>query len=274
MNNPDSHSIMIVSKYFETIQDFINLEKCSKKYQGNMERFQYNPIPLTSEESKLFPNIKTYHIYRNCRKLIKAGFKYVNWKSVEYSVACCEDTDYKNIYLTGYADYDISKITIPKYINILFKGCCLSCTNLRSIKLHSSLKFIGSHCFKNCCSLKELKIPNSVMALGHYCFADCSKLNEISLPDSISRLGVNCFVNCSSLKNLTLPDSIKVIPESCFENCSQLNNVVVPTSVTKFSKKCFKNCCSLRNLEVSSVQVFRKHCLSKTPVGRTMLKRS
>ena len=72
----DSYSMMLVSKYFNSYQDFINLVKTCKAY-NIVGEFRYNPIPLDSEpinidvggeEKKvnvweLFSNIETAYIY-------------------------------------------------------------------------------------------------------------------------------------------------------------------------------------------------------------------
>lgn len=63
MKQIDQYSIMIASKYFDTITDHINLEKTTKEYRGNMESFSYNPIPLVKpKERQLFKNIKTFEM--------------------------------------------------------------------------------------------------------------------------------------------------------------------------------------------------------------------
>ena len=60
----DNYSAFIASRYFETTSDFIHFEMSTPKFQGNVNKFYYNPIPLNKHELKIFPNIKTYHIYR------------------------------------------------------------------------------------------------------------------------------------------------------------------------------------------------------------------
>ena len=60
----NSHCIMIISKYFNTINDYINIEKCCKEYRGLIEQLKYNPIPLKNiKERELFKNIETCHYY-------------------------------------------------------------------------------------------------------------------------------------------------------------------------------------------------------------------
>ena len=43
----DNYCAFISSRHFCCIDDFINLEMCTSKFNGNMKKFFYNPIPLT-----------------------------------------------------------------------------------------------------------------------------------------------------------------------------------------------------------------------------------
>ena len=57
-NTIDRYCIFVVSKYFETINDYINIEKTNKEYRGIIEQFKYNPIPFKKEkEREIFKNI-------------------------------------------------------------------------------------------------------------------------------------------------------------------------------------------------------------------------
>ncbi|EDR23010.1 hypothetical protein EDI_211470 [Entamoeba dispar SAW760] len=78
------NEIMITSMYFNNIKDFINLEIGIKRFQGNIERFHFNPIPLNQYSRKLFPNIETFHIYNEDDEIFKDGiiFKHVIWYPV------------------------------------------------------------------------------------------------------------------------------------------------------------------------------------------------
>ena len=59
----DHYTIFIASRHFETIEDFMNLELCTKRFNGNMTKFHYNPIPLTNTTRKLFDHLQTLYIY-------------------------------------------------------------------------------------------------------------------------------------------------------------------------------------------------------------------
>ena len=62
-NKLGSYQLMITSKYFDDINDFKNLEYATKKAKGNMEKFHFNPIPLTRETRKYFTHLETLHVY-------------------------------------------------------------------------------------------------------------------------------------------------------------------------------------------------------------------
>ena len=58
-----AHYFYHISKWFTSIEDFINLELAVKKCKGNVSKFTYNPVPLTLKTRHIFPSLKTLHIY-------------------------------------------------------------------------------------------------------------------------------------------------------------------------------------------------------------------
>ena len=59
----DNYTIFIASRHFNTIDDYINLELCTSRFNGNMTKFHYNPISMTQTTRKFFPNIQTLYLY-------------------------------------------------------------------------------------------------------------------------------------------------------------------------------------------------------------------
>ena len=58
------HDIFIVSKYLETIKDFENIERATKKAKDLTYKFKFNPIELDDYSRKLFKNIETFHVFK------------------------------------------------------------------------------------------------------------------------------------------------------------------------------------------------------------------
>ncbi|EDR23070.1 hypothetical protein EDI_024880, partial [Entamoeba dispar SAW760] len=187
------NEIMITSKYFNDINDFINLEMGVKRFQGNMERFHFNPIPLNHYSRKLFPNIETFYIYNYNDEIFKDGriFKQVIWYTVNYSTYLKEKEQgniCKNIEYTK-SDRKSYGNTIP-----------------------SEVKSLGYECLSYCDSLKSINIPSSINELGNYCFNGCKSLKSINIPSSISFIGDDCFSGCLSLTSMNI-DNIQFISE-------------------------------------------------------------
>ncbi|EDR22585.1 hypothetical protein EDI_299960 [Entamoeba dispar SAW760] len=120
------NEIMITSMYFNDINDFINLEIGVKRFQGNIERFHFNPIPLDKYSRKLFPNIETFHIYNKDDELFNDGriFKQVIW----YDIRCSS----------------LTSINIPSSFTSFGIGCFYKCRCVEELKQN---KTIPIECF-------------------------------------------------------------------------------------------------------------------------------
>ena len=59
----DNYCIMIASKFFNTIDDYINIELGIKHFRGNTEKFHYNPISIYPSIREFFPYLQTLHLY-------------------------------------------------------------------------------------------------------------------------------------------------------------------------------------------------------------------
>ena len=66
----DFHDLTIISKYFDSLNDFINIIKVSKQYSQVPLQFHYNPFDLPFDNIKemkliqeLFKNINELHYY-------------------------------------------------------------------------------------------------------------------------------------------------------------------------------------------------------------------
>ncbi|EDR26408.1 hypothetical protein, conserved [Entamoeba dispar SAW760] len=208
----DKYTGMIVSTYFENINDFINFEMTCKKYEGNMEKFHFNPIPITIKTRRYFPNIETLHLRKENEEKIEGGKinKKVIWYKKTYSDAIEEinkGNECKNIC---YTKEDRKKYgnNVPKNVNILENECYSHCIDLETVTIPSNVKSIGYKCFCGCTSLKSINIPQSVTLIGDKCFLYCISLTSISLPQHNRMLDWMCFYGCDKLTRLTFKSSV------------------------------------------------------------------
>ena len=109
----DQHSMMVISKYFDIIEDYINIEKSNKQYGGIIEQFKYNPIPFRNDkEREIFKNIETYHYYREEEReeWIEKDSRiqqYVHWERIYQKLTeKNEKHTYKNVIETKKIEED------------------------------------------------------------------------------------------------------------------------------------------------------------------------
>ena len=92
----NNYSIFIASRFFNTLQDFINLEMAVKRFRGNLDKFFHNPISLTEETMKFFPNVKTLHVYKKSDRLLKGGR--IQWYFIWHEVDWYQSLKMKETY--------------------------------------------------------------------------------------------------------------------------------------------------------------------------------
>ncbi|EDR24622.1 hypothetical protein, conserved [Entamoeba dispar SAW760] len=268
------NEIMIVSKYFDSINDFINLEIGIKRFQGNIERFHFNPIPLNEHSRKLFSNIETFHIYDRKDKIFEDGKinKKVIWYKLKYSTYLeekqkgniCENIAYTKSDMMKYKNKipsevksldefkSLTSITIPTTITKIECCCFLACDSLRNMNI-DNLQFVSKErIFMNEPTLISIKIPESLQTINGK-EVQKKDINEFIIPTTITKLGNECFSGCSSLTTITIPTTIIEIGSSCFNECISLISINIPSLINTIADSCFYECMSLTNIMLPSL---------------------
>ncbi|GAB1220196.1 hypothetical protein ENUP19_0049G0004 [Entamoeba nuttalli] len=280
------NEIMIVSKYFDDINDFINLEIGIKRFRGNMERFHFNPIPLNQYSRRFFPNIETFHIYNEYDEIFEDGriFKQIIWYNVSYSTYLEEKKEGNICKNIKYTKEDINTYgnTIPIEVNSLGEYCFSWCDDIQEINIPTNVSKIGVGCFRGCSSLTTINIEDVKYISEERIFMnepvlisietpenleiingkkiEKRDINEFIIPTTITKLGDGCFKECSTLKSINIPTSVSKIGDYCFYECSTLTTIDIPTSISKIGNYCFYGC-SLTLIEIpTSITSFGIGC--------------
>ena len=121
------------------------------------------------------------------------------------------------------SDTDIEYLT-SKLIN--------NSTDLISIKLPKTLKYIENHTFKNCINLKQVDLSEceNLEHIGQYAFDNCVNLKELDLSKckNLKRICDYCFFNCDEFKKLILPThKFKIDDYMCVNSGLLVNNLFV-----------------------------------------------
>ena len=111
--------------------------------------------------------------------------------------------------------------------------------NVKTVKLPSSVTYIGEWAFSGCTSLTEITIPSSVTYIGENTFSGCTSLTEVTIPSSITSIGMWAFSRCTSLTEITIPSSVTEIENGAFSRCTSLSKITIPSSVLYIGKEAF-----------------------------------
>ena len=159
----NQETIFVISKYFNTRQDYISLAKTNKEY-NIIDKYKYNPI----NDITIFKNIETYHIYEHSLNETEQEYetteKYFNFMN-NISI-----DDLENKYII---DWRPTKYSTIKFLNIMskyitFKNIILDIP-INPIPKHINL--IDEYCFhssrykkylNNNDDNKEIIIPNEI----------------------------------------------------------------------------------------------------------------
>lgn len=233
--------IMIVGKYLETVQDFVQLIRLCKKFRELPEMYKMNPI----SNCDIFPNIETQHFYNPSDALYSRRdmYKYVYWRPNKALLSLIDMEDdsiiVKRTELNRNEIKATIRTTVPEGIwrvaNRAFED-----KQITYVKLPKTLKELGDSSFAST-SIENINIPNGVTSLGNYCFNRCYQLTRIKLPSTLKRIGNNCF-NKTKLKEIVIPEGVTELNDGCFSNIfGCVEDIYLPNSLTKIDDSTFQN---------------------------------
>ncbi|ELP85977.1 serine-threonine protein kinase, putative [Entamoeba invadens IP1] len=238
----DGFHLIVISQYFKSMNDFYNVEMVCKKFNGTLQKFHCNPIPVDKTTIKHFPNIETLNIWLEKDDVFgvlnkeqtptKKFFRVVIWFQVSYKTTQeIQDTE------------------------VVFKNVCYTMDDRikfgdESFIIPPTIRSLGEKCFSECNKMNLIDIPLRLSGIGANCFAQCSSLKYITIPPLVYSLPSHCFLYCTSLSSVVLPDTIKSFGEFCFGYCFSLSEIKIPKSITNIGKICFYNCSTLSKIEI------------------------
>ena len=254
--NIDNYSLFIASRFFESIEDHVNLVQVSRRMRDNMDKYHYNPISADSHIIKFFPNAQTLYLYKHDDEFITGGriIKYEDWrgrgtkeierlkkeysdKSIEFKKIIlksedlpesCHPTMLNNVLLTP----DVFEI--PEYVQgIDLNAFSLYGRYLRSLTIPPRTTSFPIGCFDECTNLFSINmtLDENWMICGNKIFNNKKHFNQpIYLPNSIR------FIDKKPVNHLTsfeIPTFVTSIDKNCFYNCRFLQKLIIPDSIDK-----------------------------------------
>lgn len=113
---------------------------------------------------------------------------------------------------------------------------------------------IGEFAFSSISNLKEIKLPTSIISIENGAFMNCTNLEKINIPDSVEKIETDAFYLCDKLQytvindikylddwlvspvdtsktEYNLKESTRGILAEAFKNCEVMNKISIPESV-------------------------------------------
>ena len=87
--------------------------------------------------------------------------------------------------------------------------------------------YMGSGVFFCCTDLKEVKLSSSIISIRRGTFAGCGSLDTINAPDNVKSIG-RCAFAIHSLVHVLLPDALKHTARGIFDKYVYLHRIVLP----------------------------------------------
>lgn len=126
-----------------------------------------------------------------------------------------------------------------------------NCTNLLSLTVPESVKYIGKYAFDNTAWLSNQ--PDGPFYINNSLYKYCGTLpleSVISIKEGTTQICFLAFGSQKGLKEVEIPQSVKIIDESSFGGCKNLVSVVIPDSVISVGGGAFSGCSSLKSITV------------------------
>ena len=107
-------------------------------------------------------------------------------------------------------------------------------SSIKSVNIGYGATSIGNNAFISCDNVASVILPSTLTSIGNSAFSGCENLKTLSLDDGITTIGSNAFSSCKKLSSvnfygLTEPTN----DQTAFSQCDLLVEVTVPITYSK-----------------------------------------
>lgn len=183
-----------------------------------------------------------------------------------YSFTNNAGTKYSAAPLEGWTKHTYAVEAIGDY-------CFRGASNLSSLTIPSTVKYIGTEAFEYTDKLFSLDIPESVEKVGWLAFArtglkevvipasssnwldsdaafqDNANLTKVTFAQGTTAIQDRIFFGCVALRTIIIPDEVIYIGPGAFAGCEALTEIHLPASLQVLNNRLFRGC-PLRSLEI------------------------
>ena len=145
---------------------------------------------------------------------------------------------------------DIGTIHLPSTLKYIGVKAFRNCTWIQDLNLPEGLEKIDVAAFENCTSLDHLVCPEGLLEIGADAFKGCWRMLSVSLPASLDQIGNSAFSGCSSLVGATLPSHLRPVSEILPDVYRGLTEIIIAEGSTNVCANAFVGCAALTSIDI------------------------
>lgn len=130
-------------------------------------------------------------------------------------------------------------VTIPEGVTTVASQAFYQCTNVTSVQLPETIRYIGSWAFGSMTgrAKSDFVIPSSIESIGECAFYNSNLAGTIYYP-SIDDVAFNAFGWNLDVRRVVIPEGVTSIPNGCFATI-EVKEAIIPESVTYIGADAF-----------------------------------
>ena len=135
------------------------------------------------------------------------------------------------ICANAFSDSEIQSVSLPNSLKYICEGAFTSCNNLKSISIPEGVEKIGDYAFNACRGLESVILRDGLISIGDAAFNCCEKLQSVTVPHTVKSIGRDAFRFCKGLQSLVIPDIELEIGRDAFAYCADIPNIDIPERI-------------------------------------------
>ena len=240
-------------------------------YQANISSITL-PASLKTIGAEAFyecENLTSLTVPENVTSIGDNAFKSLQLEQLTWNARECWSAGYTNgYYWNNY--WNIDSLTIGDEV-IVLPNNMMRGSDISSLTIPSSVKYIGAYAFNTCRSLDgNLIIPDNVLIIGERAFSNCSKVDAVIIGLGVTSIGEGAFEgmsfgslvwnarHCEScgmeqgsygVNQITIGDEVEVLPYA-FAMRSNITSIDIPASVKHIGDYAFDGCYDITDVVI------------------------
>ena len=240
---------------------------CISVEDEDIEGTVFQKIPLVAGENVIFSYDEANNAIAINANGGSIGLEYEVFDdcAIVIGLGICTDLDvvipetYQGLPVTAiseeaFSGTNIRSLETPGSIEVFGDYVLTGCDNLEKLVINDGPTELGIEMCVDCSNLRIVRLPTTLDSLPFGVFYDCSALEEIDIPEGTTYLDDCVFSGCTSLKRVSFPKSLLQIDNETFYNCSSLKDIVL--YATKIGDSCFSGCSNLKNIEFKNTIIY------------------